>query len=251
MNATWVKKLAFSALGCALASGTFAMAGSIPVNVDFSCSDGQGTLAVGGGNLCTPNGPAGISAISDWSQGFTGAAGYGPGTINVGTSDSAPNGSYWVSEHGNPSPGLFAFAGTNTLSVTETGNYLFSFQSIDLGLPNNGTLHYSITGYDEAAQLFTYTGSFTAGATCGAGGTTCSTALSWATIDDTLYSGDELTKLVISVVANGNNAYEDNLDLDVTPAPEPGSLFLLGTGLLGLAFVAFRKSRTANLSLHS
>jgi hypothetical protein len=37
---------------------------------------------------------------------------------------------------------------------------------------------------------------------------------------------------------------------DATPAavPEPSSLFLLGTGLLGLAFVAFRKSRFARRS---
>jgi len=52
MNATWVKKLAFSALGCAMASGTFAMANSIPVSVDFSCSDGQGVKSAGG-NLCS------------------------------------------------------------------------------------------------------------------------------------------------------------------------------------------------------
>jgi hypothetical protein len=247
MNATLVKKLAFSALGCALASGTVAMAGPIGVNVDFSCTDGNGTKA-GGGSTCPSSGPGLVPLAPsqflpgnpNWVQGFTG--GTGAGSINIAANSTNHQGQSWVPETGDPAPSIGAPAGTTTLVVTDTGDYLFSFQSIDLGANNDNAMRYTVTGYNEGVQEFTFTGQ-----ACITG---CGPGITWVGIDDTLYNTDLLTELIITV-KSGTVDYEDNLDINASSAPEPGSLVLLGTGLLGLAFVIFRKSRTARLTLNS
>jgi hypothetical protein len=240
MNANWIKNLGLTALGCALASATAAMAGPIGINVDFNCADGQGTKA-GGGNIC-PSAKGGLIPISSWSQGFTGVQ--GPGSINIATTSTAVQGALYDIDTGDPAPALGSTKGTTTLTVTNTGDYLFTFQSIDLGANSDNGMKYTITGYDGATEEFTFSNQLCL-AGCGPAPT-----YTWIGVDDTLYSNDLLTELVITVNAN-NVAMEDNLDVDAVASPEPGSLVLLGTGLLGLAFVAFRKSRNANLSLHS
>jgi hypothetical protein len=46
----------------------------------------------------------------------------------------------------------------------------------------------------------------------------------------------------------GSNGSFDAVYDDATVTPEPGSLLLLGTGLLGLAFVAFRRAKVSGLT---
>ena len=55
--------------------------------------------------------------------------------------------------------------------------------------------------------------------------------------------GVPLYSLTLEQIINSNSAGFFSTDGDITPTPEPASMILFGTGLLGLALVFFQRKR--------
>ncbi len=122
---------------------------------------------------------------------------------------------------GNPVPDIYSSAGTVTLTKNDAGD--FNFLGVDLANARSTPEQYTISGFLGSTLIFQDSGSVT--------GTGVFNAY------DTGFSADQLSSLTIALSGDGQ-ANIDNIGVNpgaTSPAPEPGTLLLVASGLAAAA----------------
>ena len=161
-------------------------------------------------------------------------------TLNSGSGSSASD-----------SNGNLEFLGTSVMAANEQGQNPAAGLSGATGVTTPGSI--SVMADDTAEVLLNGVvivpfGAIGADAYCSDQAPSCGTNDNVALTGISLLSGTN-TLVVIDAQTSGNGEGID-FSANLSTVPEPSSLLLLGSGLLGLAFVAFRKAKPARPVLH-
>ena len=236
---------------------TFAVLGSTPV-VSFAAGNDTITGDVGIYSAASITGTftlngmeyAGDATAMAAQAGLTNALTVLGGLASVGTSLTNLN--------VNLNPGVYNIAAadltgtltlTNTLDVTDPtwvfiGSALTSSGSVVMtpGLFNAADAGVFWDISSSAALSGTFLGNVLAGTSITTTGVTDSCGRLLASTGDVTFAGDNTISDTCSVSTSGLSG-----GTVTAPTPEPGTFTLLSSGLLGLAFLAFRKSRVSPL----
>lgn len=127
--------------------------------------------------------------------------------------------------YGNPVPNVF-FRGANEFRLTGTSTFVFN--AIDFAA-HNGSMDYTITGFLNGAQAWTFGSSITQGIGFVNVAGTSATAVDYVTL---------------MLTANGTSSNLDNINVDFqgNPVPEPVSLALVALALAGAGVARRRRA---------
>lgn len=138
--------------------------------------------------------------------------------------------------YGNEAPGLWAGGGCtaadeyNTLSVTRSGGGLFRWLAIDLS-PWFGDASWNVSGFRDAGLVWFDDSRVT------------QDAIGWVT-EASNFKGDEVDEILFEFYTPPSRGLL-KIDNIVVVVPEPGSMMLVASGLLGLVWFARRRRKDA------